>query len=263
MRHVTAIAGRELSSFFVSPTAYVVLTLWAVVSAVFFLSTLVDFQLQLMRLQQFGQFGMARELNLNDHLITPFLGSMWIVLLFLVPGISMGLFAQEKANGTEELLMTSPLTIWEIVVGKFAAGLLFLMIMVVMIGFYPGLLFVYGDPELGKTISGMLGLFLVAATYLSLGAFASSLTGNQLIAFVVAIVLSLVMMMLPYVGQSAGAQGGAAAELSQGLRWLSSIEHYQPMLQGLVDTKNLAHFAVVIGVFLLLTKASIESVRWR
>ena len=85
---------------------------------------------------------------------------MGVILLFLVPGITMGLFAAEKTNGTQELLLTSPLTIWDVVLGKFAAGAGFVAILVAMIAAFPGLLFVYGDPEVGKTVSGLLGLLL-------------------------------------------------------------------------------------------------------
>jgi ABC-2 type transport system permease protein len=264
MKRTGFVAARELSSLFVSPTAYVVLTLWAVLAGVFFLSNLIDFQMQLVRLQQFGQYGMTQELNLNDQLLMPFFGSMWIVLLFLVPGVTMGLFAQEKANGTEELLLTSPLTIWEIVLGKFLAGLCFVLIMTTLVAFFPGVLFIYGDPELGKTAAGLLGLFLVSATYVALGAFASSVTRNQLIAFVLAIVMILVQLMLPYLADSRGAPSeGVMTQVMEGVRWLSPAVHYEQLLKGLVDTGDLAHFAVVIGIFLVLTKASLESVRWR
>ena len=122
MRHIPAIAGRELRSFFVSPVAYVVLALWALLAATFFLASVIAFDAEVARLQQFGAFDQLERLNLNDHLIGSFLFSMWFVSIFAFPAITMGLFAAEKANGTEELLLTSPLTIWEIVLGKFAAG---------------------------------------------------------------------------------------------------------------------------------------------
>jgi ABC-2 type transport system permease protein len=265
VKHVTAIAGRELRSLFVSPTAYVVLTLWAILAAVFFLSSLVSFQMELVRIQQFQQFELARSWNLNDHLIAPFVASMWIVLIFVVPGITMGLFASEKTNGTEELLLTSPLTIWEIVIGKFLAGAVFVGLMTAVVAFFPGVLFVYGDPETGKTASCLMALFLLSLSYVAVGAFASSVTRNQLIAFFLALVILLVMLMLGFlsniVGQ--GAPGGFMASAGDVLRWLAPDEHFQNMLQGLVETADLAYFAVVIGTFLLLAKASIESVRWR
>lgn len=264
MKHVGSVAGRELSSLFVSPVAYVVLTLWAVLAGFFFLSNLIAFQTELVRMQQFGQFDAVRSLNLNDHLITPFMGSMWIILLFAIPGITMGLFSSEKANGTEELLLTSPLTIWDIVLGKFLAGAAFVVLMTLVVGFFPGILFVYGDPEIGKTTSGLLGLFLVSLTYVSVGAFASSVTRNQLIAFFLALGILLVLLMLPFLAELGAAQGGVGdGGMAAGMRWLSTGEHYEAMVRGLVDTADLAYFAVVTGIFLLLAKAAVESVRWR
>ena len=113
MRHIGTIASRELKSLFLSPVAYVVLTLWSVIAGTFFLASLLGFNERLMRAQQFQAFQAIEEMNLNDHLIEPFIGSMWVILLFLLPAITMGLVASEKANGTDELLLTSPLTIWE------------------------------------------------------------------------------------------------------------------------------------------------------
>jgi ABC-2 type transport system permease protein len=265
VRHLGSIAGRELGSLFVSPVAYVVLTLWAVLAGFFFLSNLIAFQAELVRMQQFGQFDLVRSLNLNDHLITPFMGSMWIILLFAIPGVTMGLFASEKANGTEELLLTSPLTIWEIVLGKFLAGAAFVLLMTGIVAFFPGILFVYGDPEVGKTLSALLGLLLVSLAYVAVGAFASSLTRNQLIAFFLSLGILLIMLMLPFLAElgMAGQAMGSGGELADLMRWLSTGQHFEQLVNGLVDTGDLAYFAVVVGVFLLLAKAAIESVRWR
>ena len=122
MKHIGTIAGRELRSLFVSPVAYVVLTLWSVIAGTFFLASLIGFQEQLIQYTQYQMLHQIEAMNLNDDLIEPFIGSMWVIILFLLPAVTMGLVANEKANGTEELLMTSPLSIWEIVFGKFMAG---------------------------------------------------------------------------------------------------------------------------------------------
>jgi len=119
VRHVFAIAGRELRSLFASPVAYVVLTLFSVLAGFFFLTGVLQFQEYVIRMQTFQLSEQLAELNLNDHVIAPFLHVMSVVLLFLIPGLTMGLFASEKANGTQELLLTSPIKIWELVIGKF------------------------------------------------------------------------------------------------------------------------------------------------
>jgi ABC-2 type transport system permease protein len=179
MKHVASVAGRELRGLFLSPIAWGVLALFSVLAGLFFILNLAWFSEQILQLQQFQAFDRLEAINLNDQLIREFYGSMSVILLFLVPGITMGLFAAEKTNGTQELLLTSPLTVWDIVLGKFLAGALFIGVLALIVGLYPLLLFVYGDPELGKTLTGLAAVVLVGWTYVAIGAFASSLTRSQ------------------------------------------------------------------------------------
>ena len=264
MKHVGAIASRELNSLFVSPVAYAVMTLFAVLAGFFFLSGVLQFQEYVIRLQSFQAMEQLEELNLNDHVIAPFLHVMSVVLMFLVPGITMGLFASEKTNGTLELLLTSPITIWELVIGKFLAAAAFVAILVLLLALFPAILFTYGDPEIGKTAAGLLGLLLVGLVYAAIGAFASSVTQNQVIAFVLSFVLLLVLWMLGFLADLGAAGGAATGEwIGDVLRWLSSADHFESMVMGLVDTKDLAYFGVMAIAFLVLAKTAIESVRWR
>jgi ABC-2 type transport system permease protein len=260
VRHISNVAGRELRGLFVSPVAYGVLSLFAVLAGVFFVVTVVAFNDFIMRLQQFQAFDQLAELNLNDHLIGQFYQSMSVVLLFLIPGITMGLFASEKTNGTQELLLTSPLTIWDIVLGKFVAGAIFVAVLTAIVGLYPALLFVYGDPEVGKTLAGLLGMLLVGWTYVAIGGFASSLTRSQVIAFLLTFVLLLVLLILPAMSDLGVAGTAGARDL---LRYLSTDVHFEELSKGLVDTSDLAYFALMIGTFLILTKTAVESIRWR
>ena len=261
MRHVPTVARRELRSLFVSPVAYGVLSLFAVLAGLFFVLGVAAFNSWVLQLQQFQAFDRLQEINLSDHLVANFYDSMAVVLLFLIPGITMGLFVSEKTNGTEELLLTSPLTMWDIVLGKFAAGAAFIAILALMVGAYPALLFVYGDPEVGKTAAGLLGVLLVGWTYVAIGAFASAVTRSHVVAFLVAFVLLITLWLLPAIAELGvlGDAGGAGAVL----QWVSTREHFQNLLGGLVDTADLVYFGVVIGSFLLLTKTAVESVRWR
>ena len=265
MRHVGAIAGRELKSLFVSPVAYAVLALFAVLGGFFFLASVLSFDSNVSQAQQFQAFDFLRQLNLNDHLIAPFYQVMWIVILFLVPGITMGLFAAEKANGTQELLLTCPITIWELVIGKYLAAAVFVTLLIAILGLFTGMVFLYGEPEVAKTLSGLLGLLMVGLAYAAVGAFASSVTRNQLIAFFLALVLLLIFWLLSVVADlgAAGGAVGTESAISRVLRYLSSADRFEQMVRGLIDTRDLAYFAFIIGVFLLLAKTSIESVRWR
>jgi ABC-2 type transport system permease protein len=259
VRHVASVAGRELRSLFVSPVAYGVLSLFSVLAGMFFILDLSWFEQALFQLQQYPE--QLAEFNLNDMLLHEFYGSISVVLLFLIPGITMGLYTAEKSNGTEELLLTSPLTIWDIVLGKFVAGAIFIAALVGIVGLFAGVLFVYGDPEIGKTASGLLGLLLTGWTYVAIGGLASAITRSQIVAFLIALVALVTLLLLPGIAEFgiAGSGTGVAATL----RWLSVQLHFDPLLKGLVDTADLAYFAVVIGSFLVVTKAAVESVRWR
>ncbi len=266
MKHVGLIAGRELRSLFYSPVAYVVLTLYSLLAGVFFLLNVLNFYQRLDRATQMQQFGIDQSsaLNLNQYVILPFLGTMWIILVFLIPGITMGLFASEKANKTDELLMTSPLSIWEIVLGKFFAAAAFVSLLVGIVALFIGMLFYYGDPEFWWSMAGILGLLLAGLLYAAIGAFASSLTRNQMIAFIVAFVLGFLMLILAGLADlGSTALGGGAGALMDGIRYVSTANHVNQLLEGVVDTSDVAYFGVMIGTFLLLTKAAVESVRWR
>jgi ABC-2 type transport system permease protein len=129
-----------------------------------------------------------------------------------------------------------------------------------IVGAFPALLFVYGDPELLITLSGLLGVVLVGLTYVAIGAFASSLTRSQMVAFLLTFVVLLILLILPAIADLDVAGTGGAGEA---LRWLSTETHLDELVKGLVDTSHLAYFAVMIAGFLVLTKASVESVRWR
>ena len=261
MRHITTVAGRELRGLFVSPVSYGVLSLFSILGGVFFILYLAEFSEWIFRLQQMQATEQLETINLSDHLVNGFYGSMSMVLLFLIPGVTMGLFASEKVNGTEELLLTSPLTVWDIVLGKFVAAALFVALLAGIVGLFPGVLFLYGDPELGKTATGLLGVLLVGWTYTAIGCFASSLTRSQVLAFLITFVILLCILLVPAMADLGVA--GSAPAVAEVLRWLSTGAHFEQLSKGLIDTADLAYFAVIIGSFLFMTKAVVESVRWR
>ena len=265
MRHLGTIAGRELRSLFVSPVAYVVLTLFAVISGFLFFTSVLAFDAQIVEIQQMQAFDYLAKINLNDQLLGPFYSVIWVVMLFLIPGVTMGLFANEKVQGTQELLFTSPITIWELVLGKYLAAAAFVTLLIAIVGVYTGVLFLYGDPEPWKSLSGLLGLWLVGLAYAAIGAFASSVTRNQLIAFFLALVLLFILWLLSIVADLGAAGGAMGSEslVSDLMRWLSSADRFEQLVKGLVDSRDLAYFGFLIASFLVLAKTSVESVRWR
>jgi ABC-2 type transport system permease protein len=257
VKNALAIAGREIRSYFVSPIAYVVLTGFLLLGGWFFFNLLSRFSYLVQLYSSFQNPAALERLNLNEFVVAPLLHNLSIVLVILVPVITMRAFAEEKRTGTFELLLTSPLRVGEIVAGKFLAALVFVAVMLSLTGIYPALLVAYGDPELGVILSGYLGLFLLATSFVSVGLLTSSLTENQIIAAVSCLVALLLLYVIGWPAETAEATLGAV------LKHLSISEHYAELVKGIVDTKDLAYFASLIVAALFLTHRSVESVRWR
>lgn len=258
MRNAISIAGKELRSYFVSPVAYVVLTGFMLLGGWFFFNLLARFTflLQIYSSLRSNPEVLAR-LNLNEMVITPLLHNLSVVLVILVPVITMRSFAEEKRTGTYELLLTSPLSIGEIVAGKFLGAVGFLIIMLGLAGVYPLILMLYGNPEIGVIAAGYLGLLLLAIAFTTIGLLTSSFTENQIIAAVSCLVALLLLYVISWPAETAGPVVAGV------LRYLSLTEHFAEMVKGVVDTKDVVYFLSVIVLALFLTHRSVESVRWR
>jgi ABC-2 type transport system permease protein len=257
MRNVLTIAGRELKSYFVSPIAYVVLTGFLLLGGWFFFNLLARFNLLLTVYSAQQNPQVLQRLNLNEFVIAPLLHNLSVVLVILVPVITMRTLAEEKKAGTYELLLTSPLRISEIVMGKFLGSFLFVALMVALTGVYPLILFAYGNPESGVVLGGYLGLLLLATSFVAVGVLTSSLTENQIIAAVSCLVSLLLLYIIAWPADNAGETIGAV------LRYVSLTEHFAQMVKGVIDSKDLVYFASVIVLALFLTHRSVESIRWR
>ena len=258
MRNTLTIAGRELRSYFVSPIAYVVMTGFLLLGGWFFFNLLARFNYLVSMYSSFqgGREAMQR-LNLNEFVIAPLLHNLSVVLVILVPMITMRSFAEEKRAGTYELLLTSPVATWEIVLGKFFGAVAFIFVMVGLTGVYGLILSAYGNPEFGIMAAGYLGLFLLSVTFVTIGLFASSLTENQIIAAVAGLVMLLLLYVIAWPADTAGETMGGI------LRYVSVTEHFGDMVKGVVDTKSLVYFASMIIGWIFLTERSVESIRWR
>ncbi len=257
MRNALTIAGKELRSYFVSPIAYVVLTGFLLLGGWFFFNLLARFNFLLSVYSALQNPEAQMRLNLNEFVISPLLHNLSVVLVILIPMITMRSFAEEKRSGTYELLMTSPLSITEIVAGKFIAVVTFLLIMIGLTGIYPLILLAYGNPEVGVMAAGYLGLTLLAVAFATVGLLTSSLTENQIIAAVSCLVVLLLLYVIAWPADTAG------PVLGEVLKYLSLTEHFAEMVRGVIDTKELVYFASVILLALFLTQRSVESVRWR
>ncbi len=257
MRNVLTIAARELKSYFVSPIAYVVLTGFLLLGGWFFFNLLARFNLLLTIYSAQQNPQVLQRLNLNEFVIAPLLHNLSVVLVILVPVITMRTLAEEKKAGTYELLLTSPLRISEIVIGKFLGSFVFVAIMVALTGVYPLILFAYGNPEIGVVLGGYLGLLLLATSFVAVGVLTSSFTENQIIAAVSCLVSLLLLYIIAWPADNAGETVGAL------LRYVSLTEHFAQMVKGIIDSKDLVYFATVIVLALFLTHRSVESIRWR
>ena len=254
MRNVWIIWRKELNSYFVSPIAYLLLTMFALIFGFFFWNALGYFVLMGMEEQMRGQ-GMP--MNLNEQIIRPLLSNVSVVGLFFIPMITMRLFAEEKRTGTIELLATSPIRDVEIILGKWLAALTLYTSMLLFTALNFAFLFKYGNPDWKPLAVGYLGLLLQAGGLLAIGTFISTLTRNQIIAGAATFGVCLLLWVLEWVS------GYETATWAQVLAYMSVITHFESFAKGVLDVKDAIFYVTVIFLGLFFTTRSMESLRWR
>jgi len=259
MRNFLAIWEKEVKSYFSSPVAYVVIGLYLLLSGIFFYLLLSSFVTHCMRMDMQAQYYQMAppKMNVNIMAIRPLIGNMSLFMAFFLPLVTMRLYAEEKKTGTIELLLTSPVSNLQSVLGKFSAGATLLLTMIATTFIYMLLIFIYGNPESGPIFSGYLGLFLLGLCYISFGIFFSTLTDNQIIAAVSTFVFILFFWAIGWV--SGVVNPGVGKVLSN----LSLIEHFEDFSKGVIDTKHIVFYCSFIFMGLFLSYVSIESARWR
>ena len=255
MKNIWTITKKELKSFLYSPIAYILTAFFLLVSGFFFYNILAWANDQIMRMMQSG-YGMNR-ININQMLFEPFFNNMTIILMFLLPMLTMRLFADEKKMRTEELLLTSPLRLSAIIIGKYLAALIIYAIILLLTATYAIFVFVYGNPELAPLLTAYLGLFLLGAVFIAIGLFASALTENQVIAAVISFSSILLIWVISWVGESGpGAWRGI-------LTYLSFFSHFKNMVSGVIDTQDIVYYLSFIFLGLYLTRSLFEFRKWR
>jgi ABC-2 type transport system permease protein len=257
VRNVLTIAGREVRSYFASPVAYVLLAVFLALGGYFFYALLTAFNQSLQIYAMMRNPELLQRFNLNEMVIRPLLQNMSVLLIFLVPAITMRMFPEEKRAGTYELLLTSPVRVSEIVLGKFLGGLVLVLLMVALSGFFGVLLSVYGNPERPMMLAGYFGLALMAVAFLAVGTLISSFTDNVVIAYVGTLFALLLLYTIGWLGETLSGVAGAL------VKYASITEHFQELLKGIIDTRELVYFGTLLVVSLFLTQRSVESVRWR
>jgi len=257
MRNVLAICKRELLSFFVSPIAYFVITGFALLVGFFFFNYLAFFA-RMYEMSRMMAFRGGQELpNLNQVVVEGLFQTMVVILVFLIPLLTMRIIAEEKRRGTFELLITSPVSVREVVLGKFLSLAVVIVTMLSISFIFPLLLMVYGNPEIPPIISGFCGVVLCALGFASIGMAVSSFTENQIVAGV----SSMVVLLLLYVIQApAESLGGVSADV---LRYMSPIDQVQQFLRGVISLKAVTYFASLILLGLFMSQRALEAHRWR
>ena len=254
MRNILAIAHKELRSYFASPIAYIVIGFFALLYGFFFVAIMRYFVNSSM---QAGLMGGAQAMNVNQQLIRPLLQNFLVVNLFLLPMVTMRTYSQEKQSGTIELLLTSPITDFEIVMGKFLGAMGLYLAMLAVTAFHLAVLYMYGRPEWRPIVTSYVGLILFGACFVSVGMFVSSLSKNQIVAGSVTFVIFLLLWVINWIGSFAGPTGEKLTS------YLSIVDHFDDFSKGVIDTTHLIYYLSFITFGLFLTAKSVDSERWR
>ena len=254
MRNALIICRKELRSYFVSPVAYILLIMFGLIFGFFFWNALGYFVIEGMEMQMRGyNFGM----NVNEQVIRPLLSNMSVVGLFLIPMITMRLFAEEKRTGTIELLATSPVRDAEVILGKWLAAVILYGCMMLLTSLNFVFIFKYGNPDWKPLAVAYLGLLLQAAALLAIGTFISTLTRNQIIAGAATFGVCLLLWVLGWVS------GYETATWAQVLSYMSVITHFESFAKGVLDSKDAVFYLTLTFLGLFFTARSMETLRWR
>src|SRR6201982_1244576 len=242
MRNIWIICRKEMRSYFVSPIAYLLLTMFALIFGFFFWNSLGYFVYVGMESQMRGQ---QMPMNVNEQIIRPLLSNVSVIGLFFIPMITMRLFAEEKRSGTIELLATSPIRDLEMIVGKWLAAMLLYCCLLLFTALNFAFLFKYGNPDWKPLAVGYLGLLLQAGALLAIGTFISTLTKNQIIAGAATFGVCLLLWVLEWVS------GYETATWARTLSSMSVIPHFESLGIGVLDSKDAIFYVslIFLGLF--------------
>jgi ABC-2 type transport system permease protein len=234
--HAAVFCRKELRSFFDSHIAYIVITIFLLICGWFFFSDLF----------------LVNQASLRNLFnIIPF------IFMFFVPAITMRLISEEKRSGTIEVLVTLPVRDYEIILGKFLASLVLIAVAVLLTSVYVITLSGIADFDLGSVVSGYIGLIFLGAAYLSIGIFTSSLTQNQIVAFITSFVIIFALFMLDKVLMF------MPTILASFLEYLSVSYHFSNISRGVIDSRDVIYYLSLIFFFLFLAVRALENRKWR
>jgi ABC-2 type transport system permease protein len=254
MNNILAIAHKELKAYFASPIAYVVIGFFALLFGYFFYALLIYFDRQSM---QMAGFGGGQSVNINESLIRPVFLNTTVINLFILPLITMRTYSEEKRSGTIELLLTAPLTDFQIIMGKFLGAMALYATMLAVTLVHIGVLFAFGNPEWKPIVTAYLGLLLMGGCFIALGLLISSLTKNQIVAGMITFAVFLMLWVINWIASFTGPTTQSV------LNYLSITDHLDDFTKGVIDTKHLVYYLSFIAFGLFLTARSVDTERWR
>jgi ABC-2 type transport system permease protein len=254
LKNILIICHKELKSYFASPIAYLLMAIFAVIFGFFFYSATAFFVMRGMESQMMGR---GQPMDVNEWVIRPLLSNASVIGLFLIPMITMRLYAEEKRSGTMELLLTSPIRDIEIILGKFIAALLMFACVIGVSALDLAALFAYGKPDWKPILVGYLGLLLQGSALIAIGTYISTTTRNQIIAGGATFAVCLMLWVLDWISSY------EQAVWAKAVSYLSVVQHFEPFSKGVIDTKDLVFFVSLTFFGLFLTARSMESLRWR
>jgi ABC-2 type transport system permease protein len=252
---VWPIFKKEMRLYFTSPIAWVILTIFTLITGYFFYSIFAYYTLASM--QSMMNPMMAREMNVTDSVLRPLFSNISVILLLLMPLVTMRLFAEERRSGTIELLLTYPIRDGAVLLGKYLAALAMYGVMLLFTLVYPAVVLYFARVEWGVLGAGYLGLLLMGATFLAVGIFASSLTENQIVASIITFGVLLIFWVIGWSADYAGGPWGRV------LSHISLLEHFDSFAKGVLDTKDILYYVNFTIVALFLTLRSLEARRWK
>jgi gliding motility-associated transport system permease protein len=255
MSNILAITQKELKGYFASPIAYVVIGFYALIFGFFFYSLVLYFDRQSM--QMLGLGGGSPPVNVNENMIRPAFLNAMVVFLFVLPMITMRTYAEEKRSGTIELLLTSPLTDFQIIMGKFLGAMSLYAAMLAVTLIHIALLFMAGKPEWIPILTTYLGLLLMGGCFIAVGLLISSLTKNQIVAVMVTFTVFLMLWVINWIASFVGPTA------QQVLNYLSITDHLDDFTRGIIDTKHVVYYVSFIGFGLFLTARAVDTERWK
>jgi len=237
VKNLWAITSKETRAYFSMPSAYIVGAMFLILTGVFFVSDVI---------KPFAEAGVRGLIDWASFFT-----------IFLAPLITMRLLAEEQKMGTLELLLTSPVREWEVVLGKYIASFSLLLAIQLVTVYYVLMIYMFGDPDTGPVLSAYLGLVLHGAAALSIGLLGSSLSGNQIVA---AVVGTGVLLFFSFINRVASLLEGTPAEFINALSMNARLSDFT---RGVIDTSHVIYFLSIIAIFLFLTIRSLETRRWR